>query len=162
PASNLKLASGFAPVPEMLKAGVNVALGCDGGPSNNTYDMIREMRLAAILHKGRLLDPEVLPAEEVLEMATLRGARATLWRDELGSIEAGKLADIVIVNQKKPHLQPVRNPISNLVYSASGGDVDTVIVDGKIIMKERRILTVDEEKVLQDVEKLLGLSLIGG
>lgn len=158
PASNLKLASGFAPAPEMLKAGVNVALGCDGGPSNNTYDMIREMRLAALIHKGRLLDPEVLPAEEVLEMATIRGAKATLWRNELGSLEVGKLADLIVVDQVKPRLQPVRNPISNLVYSACGEDVDTVIVDGKIVMGGRRVMSVDEEKVMEEVKRM-GLEL---
>jgi cytosine/adenosine deaminase-related metal-dependent hydrolase len=154
PASTLKLASGFAPVPEMLGAGVNVALGCDGGPSNDCYDMIREMKLAAIVHKGRLLDPTVLPAERVLEMATLNGARATLWEGELGSLEPGKLADLIVVDQRRPHLVPVRNPVSNLVYAASGGDVDTVIVDGKILMRGREILTLEEEKVVEEAQRV--------
>lgn len=149
PASNLKLASGFAPIPEMLKAGVNVALGCDGGPSDDCYDMIREMKLAAIIHKGRLLDPTVLPAEQALEMATVNGARATTWGKELGSIEPGKLADIIIINQSKPHLVPVRNPVSTLVYAANGSDVETVIVDGEIVMKNRKLLTLDEEKIVE-------------
>lgn len=153
PASNLKLASGFAPVPEMLKAGVNVALGCDGGPSNDCYDMIREMKLAALIHKGRLLDPEVLPAEQVLEMATLNGARATLWRDKLGSLESGKLADLIVVDQRKSHLIPVRNPVSNLVYAANGSDVDTVIIDGEIIMEEREIKTIDEAKIIERAQE---------
>ena len=153
PASNLKLASGFAPIPEMLKAGVNVALGCDGGPSDDCYDMIREMKLAAVIHKGRLLDPTVLPAEQALEMATLNGARATTWGKELGSIEPGKLADIIIINQSKPHLVPVRNPVSTLVYAANGSDVETVIVDGKIVMKNRKLLTLDEEKIVEDAKE---------
>ncbi|MEW6222173.1 MAG: amidohydrolase [Candidatus Hadarchaeota archaeon] len=154
PASNLKLASGFAPVPEMLGAGANVALGCDGGPSNDCYDMIREMKLAAIIHKARLLNPTALPAERVLEMATINGARSTLWGKELGSIEPGKLADIIIIDQSKPHLVPVRNPVSTLVYAANGGDVDTVIVDGKVIMKNRKLRTIDEEKVIEQVKEI--------
>jgi len=153
PASNLKLASGFAKVPEMLAAGVNVALGCDGGPSNNCYDMVREMKLAAVVHKGRLLDPLVLPAEKVLEMATINGARATLWGEKLGSLERGKLADIIVVDQRKPHLMPVRNPISNLVYAANGADVDTVIIDGKIVMQNREVKTMDEQKILDMVQE---------
>lgn len=164
PASNLKLASGFAPVPEMLHAGVNVGLGCDGGPSNNCYDMIREMKLAAIAHKARLLDPEVLPAEQVLEMATLNGARATLWGKELGSLEPEKLADLIIVDQRNPHLVPVRNPVSNLVYAANGSDVDTVIIDGKIVMQGRKVKTIDETEIVEqaqevglEVDKRLGL-----
>lgn len=166
PASNLKLASGFAPIPEMLSSGVNVALGCDGGPSNNCYDMIREMKLAAIIHKARLLDPEVLPAETVLEMATLNGAKATLWRNKIGSIERGKVADIIVVDLRRPHLVPVRNPVSNLVYAANGGDVDTVIIDGKIIMENRRVMSLDEEEVIHQamemgvaVDKRLGLNI---
>jgi cytosine/adenosine deaminase-related metal-dependent hydrolase len=166
PASNLKLASGFAKVPEMLAAGVNVALGCDGGPSNNGYDMVREMKLTAVVHKGRLLDPLVLPAEKVLEMATINGARATLWEQKLGSLERGKLADIIVVDQRKPHLMPVRNPISNLVYAANGSDIDTVIIDGKIVMQNREVKTMDEQKILDMVQeeglapdKRLGLNI---
>jgi cytosine/adenosine deaminase-related metal-dependent hydrolase len=166
PSSNLKLASGIAPVPNMLKARVNVALGCDGGPSNNSYDMIREMKLAAVIHKGHLRDPEILPAETILEMATLNGARATLWGEQLGSLEPGKLADIITVDQQKPHLVPVRNPISNLVYAACGSDVDTVIVDGNIIMEGREVKTIDEGMVIGraqelglEVDRRLGLNI---
>ncbi|MGC8816785.1 MAG: amidohydrolase [Candidatus Hadarchaeum sp.] len=166
PASNLKLASGFAPIPEMLNAGVNVALGCDGGPSNNCYDMIREMKLAALIHKARLLDPEVLPAETVLEMATRNGADATLWRNKIGSIEKGKIADLIVIDLHKPHLVPVRNPVSNLVYAANGSDVETVIIDGKIVMKNRRITSINEEEVVQEamkagleIDKKLGLNI---
>jgi cytosine/adenosine deaminase-related metal-dependent hydrolase len=154
PASNLKLASGFADVRRMLKAGVNVALGCDGGPSNNCFDMIREMKLAAIIHKGRELDPEILPAETILEMATLNGARATLWRDRLGSLEPGKLADVIVIDQRKPHLVPVRNPVSNLVYCANGSDVDTVIIDGKVIMQDREVKTIDEAEIIEKAQEV--------
>lgn len=154
PACNLKLASGFAPVPEMLEAGVNVALGCDGGPANDCYDMIREMKLAALIHKGRLLDPEVLPAETALEMATVNGARPTLWGDQIGSLEPGKLADVITVDQRKSHLVPVRNPISNLVYAGNGADVDTVIIDGRIVMEGREVNTLDEGEILQKAKEL--------
>ncbi|MEW6592579.1 MAG: amidohydrolase [Candidatus Hadarchaeota archaeon] len=154
PASNLKLASGFAHVPEMLGASANVSLGCDGGPSNDCYDMIREMKLAAIIHKARLLNPTALPAERVLEMATINGARSTLWGEELGSIEPGKLADIITIDQSKPHLVPVRNPVSTLVYAANGGDVDTVIIGGKVIMKNRKLRTIDEEKVIEQAKEI--------
>jgi 5-methylthioadenosine/S-adenosylhomocysteine deaminase len=110
--------------------------------------MIREMKLAAVIHKARLLNPTVMPAERVLELATINGARATLWGDELGSIEPGKLADVIIVNMRKAHLIPVRNPISTLVYAANGSDVETVIIDGNVVMENRKILTVDEDKIL--------------
>lgn len=153
PASNLKLASGFAPIPELIGQGVNVALGCDGAPCNNTYDMIREMRLAALIHKGRLLDPTVIPAEKVIEMATLNGARA-LSRDwDIGSIKEGALADLITIDLRKPHLVPVRDPRSTLVYAASGADVDTVIVDGRILMEGRRLKSVDEGGVLERVRE---------
>jgi len=158
PSSNLKLASGIAPVPRMLRAQVNVALGCDGGPSNNSYDMLHEMKLAAILHKGHSLDPEILPAETILEMATLNGARATLWGERIGSLEPGKLADVIVIDQRSPHLVPVRNPISNLVYAATGTDVDTVIIDGEIVMHGREVKTVDEGEVVEKAQEV-GLKL---
>ncbi|MCD6483547.1 MAG: amidohydrolase [Candidatus Odinarchaeota archaeon] len=147
PSSNLKLASGYAPIPEMLRAGVNVGLGCDGGPSNNSYDMIREMKLAAIIHKARLLDPLVLPAEEIIEMATINGAKAMGLEKEIGSIEKGKKADIILVDMNAPHMVPPTNPVSNLVYAAHGYDVDTVIIDGKVIVGNKKVLTMDEEDI---------------
>jgi cytosine/adenosine deaminase-related metal-dependent hydrolase len=152
PSCNLKLASGFAPIPEMMAAGVNVTLGCDGAPCNNTYDLIREMKLAALIHKARLRDPRAMPAEKVLELATLNGAWATQWRRELGSIEQGKLADLIVVDLCKPHLIPARNPASTLVYAAGGSDVDTVIVDGKLLMKNRELKTIDETKIVAEVQ----------
>ncbi len=148
PSSNSKLASGIAKVPEMLQAGVNVALGCDGGPSNNTYDMFREMKLAAIIHKARLLDPTVMPAERVLEVATINGAKALGLENEIGSLEVGKKADLIIVDAAKPHLAPNFNPLSDIVYAACGEDVSDMIVDGRVLMRRRRPMTIDEAEVL--------------
>ena len=159
PSSNMKLASGIAKVPEMMQVGVNISLGCDGGPSNNCYDMIREMKSTSLLQKARLLDPLVMNAETVLEMATINGARALGLQKELGSIEVGKKADIILVRLKEPHLMPTISPLSNLVYAAEGSDVDTAIIDGKIIMENRIVKTLDESKILRQAsergEKLL-------
>ncbi|MFW9793063.1 MAG: amidohydrolase, partial [Candidatus Thorarchaeota archaeon] len=147
PSSNMKLASGFAKVPQMLNEGVPVSLGCDGGPSNNTYDMIREMRLAALIHKSYVNDPLVVTAEQAIEMATLGGAVAMGIDDRVGSLEAGKLADIILVDLQGLSLTPASNPVSNLVYSGSGDAVDTVIINGQILMREKKLLTLDEEQV---------------
>jgi cytosine/adenosine deaminase-related metal-dependent hydrolase len=148
PSSNTKLASGIARVPEMLKKGVNIAMGCDGGPSNNSYDMIREMKLAAYIHKVRLSDPMTMPAETVLEMATVHGARAIGMQDSLGTLEPGKLADIVLVNLDSVHMVPNNNHVSDLVYAGSGMDVHTVIVDGRVIMENRDVKTLDEREII--------------
>lgn len=153
PVSNMKTASGVAPVPEMLAAGIPVALGTDGAASNNLLDMFSEMKFAALLSKAHKLDPTALPAQVVLEMATINGAIALGLQDKIGSLEVGKKADIVMVDMKKPHLAPLHNVISHLVYSAVGGDVDTVVVDGKVLMRERRVLTLDEVKVLEETQK---------
>jgi len=149
PSSNMKLSSGMASVPEMLNAGVNVGLGCDGGPSNNCYDMVREMKTAALLHKVRTMDPLTMSAEVVLEMATIKGARALGLEDQIGSLEVGKKADLIVVNMRKPHLTPTFNAVSNMVYAAEGSDVETTIIDGKIIMEDRVVKTLDEEEVLR-------------
>jgi cytosine/adenosine deaminase-related metal-dependent hydrolase len=159
PSSNMKLASGIAKVPEMIKDGVNVGLGCDGGPSNNCYDMIREMKVAALAQKARLLDPLIMDAETVLEMATIRGARALGLEEEIGSIEVGKKADLVLVSLRKPHLVPPFNPVSHLVYAAQGSDVDTVIIDGRIIMEKQSVLTLDESEIIQEANER-GTSLL--
>lgn len=153
PVSNMKTASGVAPVPEMLTAGIPVALGTDGAASNNSLDMFNEMKFAALLNKVHKFDPTTLPAQKVLEMATINGAIALGLQDEIGSLEAGKKADIVLVDMKKPHLTPLHNVISHLVYSAIGSDVDTVIVDGEVLMRGRKVLTIDEDKVLEKVQK---------
>lgn len=153
PVSNMKHGSGVAPVPEMLAAGIPVALGTDGAPSNNALDMFNDMKFAAMLNKVHKLDPAAVPATSALEMATVNGAIALGLQDKLGSIEVGKKADLILVDLEKPHLTPVHNVISHLVYSAVGSDVDTTIVNGKILMRERKVLTLDEDKVLREAQK---------
>ncbi|MFC2029610.1 amidohydrolase family protein [Chloroflexota bacterium] len=151
PASNGKTASGIAPIRGMLEAGVNVSIGCDGGPSNNTYDMIRDLRMVSYLANLREGDPTVVPAETLLEMATINGARALGWEDQLGSIEPGKKADFIVLNMDAPHLTPAWDPVSTIVYAAHGSDVDTVVVDGEIVMKGREVLTLDEKEIMADI-----------
>jgi len=153
PSSNLKLASGIPRVPEMLQAGANVGLGCDGAPCNNTYDMIREMKLAAVIQKARLLDPRSMPASTVLNMATMNGARAMGMESEIGSIEVGKKADLVLIDLKKPHLVPYTDVVSDLVYSAMGSDVDTVLVDGRVLLEGGKPTTLDEERILDEAQR---------
>ena len=133
----------------MLKEGVPVSLGCAGGPSNNTYDMVREMRSAALIHKSAWNDPLVVPAEQAVEMATLGGAVAMGIADKVGSLEPGKLADIILVDMTDIGLTPNINPVSNLVYAGSGNYVDTVMVNGKLLMREKKLLTMDLEQIKQ-------------
>ena len=152
--SNLKLASGVAPVPELLSRGVVVGLGTDGCASNNNLDLFQEMDFVAKVHKVHRLDPTVMPAQAVLEMATLGGARVLGMEKEIGSLEVGKKADVIILDLNKPHLQPVYNIVSHLVYSATGADVRDVIIDGKVIMENRKLLTLDEGKILARIGEL--------
>jgi len=153
PASNAKTATGIAPVHGMLKAGVNVSIGCDGGPSNNTYDMIKDMRMVSYVANLREKEPTVVPAETVLEMATINGAKAMGLGDQSGSIEAGKKADMIVIDMDKPHLTPAPDPVSTIVYAANGTDVDTVVIDGKIVMEGRRVLTLDEEAIVAEARR---------
>ena len=153
PSSNSKLASGVCKVPQMLASGVNVALGCDGGPSNNDYDLVREMKLAAIIHKAVTNDPLIVPAETVLEMATINGARALGLEQEIGSLEAGKKADLVVIDLNRLHTTPSPNPISSLVYAATGAEVDTVVVDGRIVVEHGQLLTMDENEVMEQAHQ---------
>ncbi len=155
PASNAKLASGFCLVPELLDAGVNVALGTDAGTCDNAYDMFDAMRLAAIIHKGRLLDPMVVPAETAIEMATVNGAAAMKKDHLIGSLETGKKADIITIDLNNPRLAPNVNPVSTVVYSAKGTDVDNVIIDGKFVVRDRKVLTMDEGKVMDTAKQAL-------
>jgi len=154
PASNMKLASGIAPVPDMLKAGITVGLGTDGCASNNTLDMIREMSTAAKLHKVGRLDPTVMDAQTVVRMATISGAKALGMDHVTGSLAIGKKADIIILGLNKPHLTPIYNDYSHLVYAACGADVDTVVIDGKVIMENRQLLTINESDVINQVRKI--------
>src|SRR5579859_3158042 len=153
PSSNSKLASGVCKVPQMLAAGVNVALGCDGGPSNNDYDLIREMKLAAIIHKAVSNDPLLVPSETVLEMATINGARALGLEHEIGSLEVGKKADLVVIDFHRLHTTPSINPVSTLVYAATGGEVDMVVVDGQIVVEQGQLLTMDEEEIIAEAQR---------
>ena len=147
PVSNMKLASGIAPVPKMLARGVNISLGTDGCASNNNLNMFEEMKTAALLHKVDTSDPTVLPARQVLEMATINGARA--MGTNSGMLKVGCMADVIIVDMGKPHLTPRYNVASHLVYSASGADVRTTIVNGKVLMDDYKVLSMDEQTVME-------------
>ncbi|KAF2166979.1 hypothetical protein M409DRAFT_66479 [Zasmidium cellare ATCC 36951] len=152
PSSNTKLASGICRVPDLLEAGVSVTLGTDGAPCNNTCDMLQEMRLAGILHKAARMDPTSVPAETVLETATINGAKALGLADSVGSIEKGKKADFVVLDMRAVHLQPWFNPVSAVVYSATGRDVEIVLVDGKEVAKSGKLTTMDEESIWKEAE----------
>jgi len=150
PASNAKLASGIAPVAQMLEEGVNVALGTDAGTCDNAYDMFDAMRLAAILPKAVNLDPLVVPAESVIEMATINGAKAVKMDNEIGSLEAGKKADLITIDCNHPRIVPNINPVSAVVYSAKASDVDNVMIDGKWVVRNRNVLTMAEQDILDE------------
>ncbi len=154
PVSNMKLASGIAPVAEMLKAGITVGLGTDGCASNNNLDMIKEMSIAAKLQKVASLDATVMDARSALRMATIEGANTLGLGKITGSLEAGKRADIIIIGLNKPHLTPLYNEYSQLVYAAGNADVDTVIVNGKLLMENRQLLTIDEDEVISRVKEI--------
>ena len=155
PTSNLKLGSGFAPIPEMIKKGVNVALGTDGAASNNNLNFMEEIHLASIIHNGRLGDPTVMNPNTVLRMATINGAKAQ-GREDTGSLEVGKKADIVAFDVNKPHLTPNLNPEALLVYSAQGSDVCMTMVDGKILYEKGEFKTIDKDRVFYEVKKSIG------
>ena len=150
PSSNMKLGSGAAPVVPMGRSGVVLGIGTDGCASNNTLDMFREMNTAAKLHKVHRLDPTATDAETVLAMATLGSARAMGLGDEVGSIEVGKRADLIVIDTARPHLTPMYNPVSHAVYAMTGGDVRHVLVDGRILVKNRVLLSMDLEKTMAD------------
>ncbi len=159
PVCEMKISDGVTPAPRLMEAGVNVALGTDAaGQCNGSNDIIREMKTATLLHKVNYpLDPEVMPAESVLEMVTINAAKAVGMDNELGSLETGKKADVILVDLKKPHLTPVLrrprlNVISLLIYSAVGSDVDTMIVDGRVLMLHRRVLSVDEAQIVSEAQ----------
>jgi len=147
----MKLAAGVAPVPEMLKRGIKVGLGTDGCASNNDLDMFREMDTAAKIHKVTSLDPTVMSAETVLKMATTGGAQVLGLDKFIGSIETGKQADVILVDMNQPHLTPLYNCYSQLVYEARGADVKTSIINGKVVMKDRQLLTVDQTAAMENV-----------
>ena len=150
PASNMKLASGVAPVPGYLAGGVALGLGTDGAASSNDLDMFTAMRLAALLHKVAAKDPRAVPAKAVVEMATLGGAKALGLGEVTGSLEAGKRADLIVVGVAGARQTPLFDPISHLVYVANGADVRDTVVNGRVLMRDRRVLTLDEGAVLAE------------
>ncbi|MFN2396138.1 MAG: amidohydrolase family protein [Bacteroidales bacterium] len=154
PECNMKLASGVAPIPELMKAGVKVGLGTDGVASNNDLDLFDEMHTAAILHKLNSKDPTVLDAQTVIEMATMGGARVLGMENEIGSLEAGKKADMILMDMLQPHAHPIYNIYSLLVYSMKAADVESVIIDGKFVMRDRKILNMDEKSLYSKIENI--------
>ena len=153
PESNMKLASGIAPVPHLLESGITVALGTDGCASNNNLDMFGEMDSCAKLHKAATLDPTVLSAATALRMATVSGARALGWEGRTGQIAPAMLADLIVVDFRKPHLTPVYNPVSHLVYTAGAADVRHSVIGGRLMMKDRMLLTLDLEEIFGHVRE---------
>jgi 5-methylthioadenosine/S-adenosylhomocysteine deaminase len=154
PTSNMKLASGIAPIPDLLTEGIPVGLGTDSILSNNNLDMFEEMRIGSFLQKLARMDASVLPCREIFKMATVGGAKCVRREEEIGTLEVGKKGDIILINLMAPHLSPIllenaNNLLENIVYSANGADVDTTIVDGKILMESREVKTLDEHKILE-------------
>jgi 5-methylthioadenosine/S-adenosylhomocysteine deaminase len=154
PRSNLKLASGIAPVPDLLAAGARLGLGTDGAASNNELDLFAEIQAAALIHKGVRLDPLAVPAPAALEMATLGGARALKLDHLTGSLEAGKRADVVVLDLEENNLVPLYDPVSHLAYAAAAADVRTVLIDGRVVLDDGKLLTLDEAEVRRRVRAL--------
>ncbi|NIO44329.1 MAG: amidohydrolase family protein [Candidatus Aenigmarchaeota archaeon] len=150
PVSNMKLSSGVAPVPEMIKNNITVSLGTDGAASNNSLDMFETMKVCSLLHKLNKTNPLAIKSQKIFDFSTIEGAKALLIDNEIGSIEIGKKADMVLIDLKKTNFFPLyNNLIPHLVYSCKGENVDTVICNGKILMKNREILTLDEKEVMK-------------
>ncbi len=152
--SNMKLASGVAPIPCLLKEGICVGLGTDGCASNNDLDLFLEMDTVAKLHKVKTLDSTAMDARTVLRMATIQGARALGLDESIGSLEKGKKADLIIIDTHKPHLTPMYNPVSHLVYAAMGSDVRTSIINGAIVMEDGHLKTIDQKSVLNNIIRI--------
>lgn len=155
PASNMKLGNGFAPIGKMVEMGVNVCLGTDGAASNNSLNMFRELGLLTLIHKGVNKTPQCISAREGFRIATINGAKALGLEEETGSIEAGKKADLAILDLNTPSLTPRNNLIAGLSYSANGSEVETVIIHGKIVMEDRKVLTMDEELVYKKINEII-------
>ena len=150
PSSNMKLASGIAPVAKYIENGINVSIGTDGVSSNNNLDMFSEMKLTPLLQKVNTLNPKVLTTDETIKMATENGAKAL--NINAGKLEKDKLADIVLLNINVPHMLPLRNPLSNVIYSALGNDVDYVICDGEILLENKKLTKINESEILEDIQ----------
>jgi 5-methylthioadenosine/S-adenosylhomocysteine deaminase len=154
--SNMKLASGVAPIPRLINQGICVGMGTDGCASNNDLDLFLEMDSVAKLHKAKTLDPTIMDASTVLKMASIRGAKALGLDQVIGSLETGKKADLIIIDPNKPHLTPMYNPVSHLVYAAMGSDVTTSIINGTVVMEDGQIKTMDIKAVMDDVNRIAG------
>ncbi len=155
PISNCKLSSGICDVTKLRKNNINVGIGTDGIGSTTTLDMFEEMRTAAYLQKINTMEPTSINAYEILKMATIEGARVLNLDHEIGTVEVGKKADLIFINTNKTHLYPENDLCTNLVYSANGSDVDTVMIDGKIIMQNRKLLTINEKHVKKNIAKVV-------
>ena len=156
PASNMKLGNGFAPVKEMMDKGINVCLGTDGAASNNSLNLFHELGLLTLIHKGTHKTPQCISAKEAFKIATINGAKALGLDKEIGTIEVGKKADLAIIDLENPSLMPANDMIAALSYSANGSEVDTVIIDGCVVMEGKKMLTVDEKTVYAKVNEIAG------
>ena len=154
PRSNMKLGNGFAPVEKLLQAGINICLGTDGSGSNNTQNLFQEMNFAGLVYKGQNQKAKCVDAQDVLRFATTAGARALGMEDQLGVIREGALADLILLDLRVPEFVPQNNLVSALVYSANGSEVDTVLVDGQVVMEHRKLLTLDEQQIYQQCERI--------
>ena len=158
--SNMKLSSGIAPVPVLIERGVIVSIGTDGSASNNDVDMFSEMSSVAKVHKAAIMDPTVMSAETTLKSATIDGARALGAESRIGSLEPGKKADFIVLDLDQPHLTPLYNIPSHLVYTARGGDVIHSVINGRVVMEDRTLLTIDEQAVIGRMREI-GKEIIG-
>ena len=156
PCSNMKLASGIAPVSKLIENGICVSIGTDGASSNNNLDLIEELKTASLLQKVSTLDPKVLNSNEAIEMATIKGAEALGWDSEIGSIEVGKKADLILIDTNAANMTPdSSNLSSNVIYSANGSNVDTTICNGKILMENKKLTTLDEDEIYAKAKKAI-------
>ncbi len=154
PISNLKLGSGIARVPDMMERGICVSLGTDSSASNNNLDLFEEMKMVAILHKGYRKDPVAVPAVEALRMATIYGAEAIFMEDKIGSLEVGKQADFIVLDSNQVFFHPAHDPVSHVVYAASGRDVKDVFVQGVQVVQDGKCLTMDEPIIIENANRM--------
>ena len=156
PCSNMKLASGIAPIQDLITNDICVGIGTDGASSNNNLDLIEELRTASLLQKVNLLNPKALTSNEALAMGTIKGAEVLGLEQEIGSIEVGKKADLILIDTNNANMVPDSSATSsNIIYSANGYNVDTTICDGKILMENRKLITLDEEKIYKKARKAI-------
>ncbi|MEM6530885.1 MAG: amidohydrolase family protein, partial [Chloroflexota bacterium] len=152
PAAAMKVL-GFAKIPEMLDEGITVSIGTDGAPCNNRMSLVDEMWLTSLIHKGRTLDPTVMDAQSVLAMGTILGAKSLLWDDEIGSLEVGKKADLIVVNPDTANMLPLHDPVANLISAMKTDNIESTMVDGRWLMRDREILVVDEAEVIERAKR---------